>query len=392
MYSHLPSGHAPAYAPVDRNPRFPAHRLQRAVTIIELLVAMVVSLILILAVVQGFQVIANTISESRAVLEMSGRVRLVMQQLQEDLEGATCTDGYQTSVGSGLGYTEILEGFRSDSDNDGDGVDDYKDPADSNADGTADYLATYRGDPDDVLMFTTRRFNEPFLGRVPRINAGNLVPFVETSYLAEVAYWTSIDDRNENNAFDFSEELFLHRRALLLRPDLISTDPTDALYFGTGFIPGTFRFQAANAGALSTAIHAVYQQLVAFHDIYDVSARVAISKKDPLIVGIAANSLADLTRRGSRFAHVSHVGATELNGGQFIQIPATGQLSYPIETPTPLNLLATRHQIQGDYAGEDVAIADLIAFDVRAFDYGAPVRALPPITASASRSTSSIRS
>lgn len=338
-------------------------RVRRAVTIVEIMIATVVSLLLILAVMQGFQVIATTVTDNRSLLEMSGRLRLAMQNLQEDLEGATCTGDYRVTLADGVGYFEVLEGRRSDADNDGDGVADYQDPADSNGDGVADYLATYRGDPDDILMFTTRRTNEPFLGRVPRPSGVN----IETGYVAEVAYWTSIDDLNQNGSFDFGEELMLHRRVLLVRPDL-----NDA---ATGFIPGTAPLAAGSPANLGNVIHAMYQQLVQFQNVYDVSARVAVSKTNPLLVGISANSLSDLSRRGSRFAHVSHVGALEINGGPFTLIPASAQISYPIETPG--DFLHPRYQMPGDYAGEDVIANNIVAFDVRLFDPGAPIRALP---------------
>jgi hypothetical protein len=87
-----------------------------------------------------------------------------------------------------------------------------------------------------------------------------------------------------------------------------------------------------------------------FFNANDLSAR-----PNPDGSGMIANSLADLTRRENRFAHIRR---DSTNPGMFF--------------PYPLNpdWLVTKF---GPFLGEDVILGDLRAFDVRVYDPQAPL-------------------
>ena len=58
-------------------------------TLVEMLVAMALSLIIILAVTQVFRLVGDSVLAGRAVVEMSGQLRSAADQLQRDLGGIT---------------------------------------------------------------------------------------------------------------------------------------------------------------------------------------------------------------------------------------------------------------------------------------------------------------
>lgn len=281
-------------------------------TIIELLVAMVVSLILILAVVQAFQVVAQTISDNRAVIEMAGQLRTVAQQMQDDLEGVTVPVRPWISPAAGLGYFRYSEGNANDL--------------------TFVAVDSSVGDIDDSICFTSRRRNAPFLGSLNGV--------VITSEEAEIIWWSKHNDVNQDGNFDnsqgeldigpnsSSEDFFVIRRALLIRPDL-----------------GTLQtFSRPNSAQGLTDLQ---NDVMGFMNVNDVSVR-RILAIDPMTntvtATLIANSLADLTQMDNRVGHWA-----------------------------PLALLVK----SGIHEGEDVMLGHVLAFDIRAYDPDAPVRALP---------------
>ena len=62
-----------------------------AFTLVEILVALTLSLILLAAVISMFGKVTEGITDSRALLEMADRVRLAGERLQLDLAGVTVT-------------------------------------------------------------------------------------------------------------------------------------------------------------------------------------------------------------------------------------------------------------------------------------------------------------
>ena len=78
------------------------------------------------------------------------------------------------------------------------------------------------------------------------------------------------------------------------------------------------------------------------------------------------NTLADLTKRENRFAHTG----TALNIGAFPWAMDTSRLRFINTTNNPL------WPLEDDRQGEDVMLNDVLAFDLRVYDPGAPLYAV----------------
>jgi prepilin-type N-terminal cleavage/methylation domain-containing protein len=257
-------------------------RPTRGFTLVEMLVAMAITLVMMAAVVTLFANISGSVRNRRATAEMSGQLRHVRNVMQQDLQGATCPGTTWQRPESNHGYIELIEGQyrdsfpsmltdgnqnsdRSTTDLNGDGQPDSdeldlaqsiipgandgtlvqrSDPNDPNS--PAISTASGLGDYDDILMLTTRNEHEPFAGRAPlnvRDSSGRAYPFnaeapgtqnsapgwdvqTITSPLAEVI-WFAIENpsESENPKNSFGEPFFgepgmrtIYRRALLIVP------------------------------------------------------------------------------------------------------------------------------------------------------------------------------
>lgn len=278
----------PPYAPTelgrhfaDRPKRRPSRRrcVGRArtpgngFTLVELLVAMTITIIVVTAIALVFNRAGQTISQGRAALEISGELRAAQHRLREDLLGHTAPVRPMGASDAPLGYVEIVEGPRKDWDADANTVADVGQVG----------AETTRGDVDDALFFTARSEGEPFTGRF----AGAPIE----SELAEIAWWT-VTTPNPSG----QDETVLYRRALLIRPDL--NNPA------TGSLPGV----AANNLA----------DLALYYQTNDVSVRLDGAG------GVIANSLADLTQRENRFGHNPGVFPFPIDPAFFGAVVQTG--------------------------------------------------------------------
>lgn len=216
-----------------------------AMTLVEMLVAMVATLILMAAVVQVFGAFGTAMTASRAALGTDARLRTAAARLRDDLAGVTVQMLPPRDPGQGEGYFELIEGPRRDADA---------------ASGTDVLYA----DVDDVLLFTTRSNGAPFVGRGP---GGRL-----ESTLAEVA-WFVLPTPNTTNPVTYT----LYRRQLLVLG-----------YAGVSpFATGTAAWSSYGSTWSSF-----------YNSPCDISARLEAS---PLT--LAPNTLSDLTRRENRFLH-----------------------------------------------------------------------------------------
>ena len=59
-------------------------RRQAGLTLVEVLVSIVVTLILAIALIQVFKIVGDAVNRGRATLEISGEMRTVSQRLQSD--------------------------------------------------------------------------------------------------------------------------------------------------------------------------------------------------------------------------------------------------------------------------------------------------------------------
>lgn len=240
-------------------------------TLVEVLVATVLTLVLLGTLVSALGYITNKVADSRAVVEMNDRLRNVKQLLQSDLLGQTAPTNPPLNPDAGQGYFEIIEGP----------IGPVYDPNPVNASpsnsivnnlGTSfNYSVLNRdddmlGDGDDILMFTTMSTSgNPFVGKW----GGGFT----TSQFAEIAW--------------FLRGTTLYRRVLLVIP---------------GVDPNTYSYNNRD-----------------FYANYDLSMRQEGGQWSPVVVSptvtqsawgagtstaiVQSNTLGDLTKRENRYAH-----------------------------------------------------------------------------------------
>jgi prepilin-type N-terminal cleavage/methylation domain-containing protein len=273
---------------------------RRGMTLVEMMVAVTATLILMGAVAQVFSVFGSAVSNSRAMLELDSRLRVVANRLRTDLKGITACTLPPRSPDTAEGYFEIIEGPWKESDV-GDGAD------------------VARTDVDDVLLFTTRSPSAPFVGRGP--NGTFESPVAEVAWFARQTV-----DPSGRLPVTFT----LYRKQLLV----------------LGYV-GVAPFATSNAASFS-----------GWSDYYaglpcDISARRVGSILHP-------NSLADLTRRESRFMH------------NIAGLSGTAALPSPfVDHSTAVDGLI--FSSTSSRYGEDVVLTNVLTFDVRVFDQAAPI-------------------
>jgi len=185
---------------------------RRGMTLIEMLVGVTITLIMMFAIVQIFQLLGENIRSSRSIIEMNSQLRQVSLRLQDDLDMVTVPVRPMGPNDEPMGYFLYREGPGNDI---------------LMPDGTTTWItngSTTHGDIDDILMFTARSKGQPFVG----LYNGVMIE----SPLAEIVWWVTHDstDRNNNSRYDLGEDItVLHRRVLLIRPDLTPSLPTDDL-------------------------------------------------------------------------------------------------------------------------------------------------------------------
>jgi type II secretory pathway pseudopilin PulG len=295
-------------------------RRRRGFTLVEMLVAMACTILLMYAITQTFQNIGEVSARGRAAIEISTQLRGVQIRLHKDFESLTVPVRPWANPEVAPGYIDIGEGYMYDA-------------------ATADSpTRNVFGDFDDIIAMTIRSTGEPFVGRY--IDPTTKLTRMIQAQVAEVIWFTSFNDKDGDKKLDLrTETVNLHRRVLLVRPDL----PT-------------------NTEPLSDFIQ---------HN--DLSVHQTSN-------GIVANSLVDLTQRENRFGNlatprpyvrdavnVNVIVPTDVNETTVRTIPAGA-------TPSP-TFLAPAYALTGDRTGEDVMLSNVLAADIRVFDRLAQVKA-----------------
>ena len=263
-------------------------------TLIEVMVAATLSLVLIGLVVQIFSTVGTTASETRAIVQMTDRLRTARVIMQQDLSNVTAEMLPPLKTDRAAGYFEYVEGpdgpiFP------GLGASPVPVAFDMNqttASGTAVQDSTV-GDPDDVLMFTAQApTGTSFNGRTRAkglVVDGNgwvwpmPVDAMTTSSNAEICYFLRGDT--------------LYRRVLLVSPTSQTFDPTIYLwsqypqFIGQPSLPQP----TWDIGFYDKFDLSVHQSGGSF-DITSSSGGTA----PPMLV---TNALSDLTRRENRYGH-----------------------------------------------------------------------------------------
>jgi type II secretory pathway pseudopilin PulG len=338
-----------------------AHGSERSgFTLIEAMIAITMTLIIMLALAQGFKRLSDDISQGRARLALSDQLRSVSEVLRNDLASLT-VDPDPTTPNNKLGYFMYYDGP----------VTDYTAatlPINTVANGTTEQRlsASKYGDFDDILMFTAKAKGDLFKGRVPlavvkgaaAAQAGitNYVPkqsdwvnsVVLASEFAEIAYFMvpmnvetnsegeaeftipSIDPTSGSLVFEdkdlavnptatfnvpsgrallpvagvgngVPDRMILCRRVLLILPSLNVPLPT------TPIIQGLINTQSAPDPTMESLRFLVPEfgvdsMSTAFQGA-DLSMRRGRTGPSGGLVPVAANSLADLATPANRFAH-----------------------------------------------------------------------------------------
>lgn len=416
--------------------RSPASRLPRGLTLIEMLVATAITLLMMAAVVNLFANLTGSIRNRRAVIELSGQLRQTRQRLSLDLAGATCPAVPWQPPGADKGYLEIIEGKWSDQQPsvlvDGDannGEVDYAttiipssqliDPDVVRTDGRS------LGDYDDILALTVRSDGEPF---VAQIN-GNKVE----SPLAEVV-WFAVENP-ANGLLGEPGLRSIYRRALVIapgRPNLqfISGPPDSQWFFqrydisahydptydtnndGTpdgAWIPNTLSdltrrenrcYRQSDSGPVSPFPHLMATGGAGYSD--DANVDIVRTNLDTASGNARATALLDtdsVINAGSMISYVIADGGTyddlpsaTVNGpglkatarpvlAQVSKNPDQWRVAQITFGPAPLSIhrvpLSGGGSFIVDRTGEDLMLADALAFDLRVYDPGAPVYGTP---------------
>ena len=256
---------------------------ERGYTIVELLTATVLTLMLMGVVVTVFGALGRSINDSRATLEMTGRLRAVKAILQLDLEGLTVPVFPPRRPEAGEGYLEIIEGpFGSIYPNHMVATPSRSPPRSIEmfaVDSDTWQRDTTVIDSDDVLMFTTRSRAGPFVGRFGDDTI--------ESHEAEIAW--------------FVRGRTLYRRVLLIAPQTMR--PDDGNWGRMRYLDNNYD-TAADLTDDNGVVDTIDLAASSFHAWYDLSARPETNVFG--VAGWVPNTLGDLTKRENRFAHCLH--------------------------------------------------------------------------------------
>ncbi len=306
----------------------------RGITLVEMLISMAVTLIMMAAVVNLFANIGAGVRKRNASMELGGQLRMARSRLFKDLAGATSAARPKLpSDDHDDGYLEIIEGLYSDKNPTGIALtvdtiipSSQIDPLDGGG----------LGDYDDILALTVRSESEPFVAPGRRLN--NTTTFWEDgmveSDLAEII-WFAVENPTGDPTLEPGMRT-IYRRVLLIAP-----------WVDLSNLPAPTGINAA-----------AYKK---FYDDYDISVRIEGPSGGPYIW--VPNTLADLTKRENRFAHTG--APPKLNN--FPWAMDSRRIRHTITTDHPL------WPLEDDRQGEDVMLNDVLAFDLRVYDPGAPL-------------------
>jgi len=357
----------------------------RGFTLVEMLVAMAVTLLMMAALARAFAYVGRQIQESRADTQLASDLRDVTTILKQDL--SRCSVDLTPNIDlerEPNGYFMYYEG-----------------PV-TNATSTlfmgvkpdpqrpreVEFPDSKHGDFDDYLAFTaTAPGSQWFTGRVEKrlltgIAADADTYVTLTSKYAEIVYFASPEyvdpsiakpvyiDVDGTSDFDgddspdpqngFPDRLKIYRRILLIRPDLNKTF-TSSSYGGPHLIG-----QAVDQLDLARK----------YFQKSDLSVRRYVNPNGTTENVVIANSLADLSKPHNRFAHIREPNRmprldlvspatilTTINLGLPDYIPLG-----PNDHDAPLGTLSPIYLLSGIRRGEDVLTNNALGFDLQIFD------------------------
>ena len=424
-------------------------------TLVEMLVAMAVTLLMMAALARSFAFVGERIRDSRANVGLSNELRDITTRLNDELGRCTVSLEPNIDAPDQAGYFMYYEGPTTDATSSLFRV----------TSGSENNLPDSRyGDFDDYIAFTA--IAPPgswFTGKVPRYlldaksreldgatfnpletEDSRFDPIVIKSRYAEIIYFASpeygdapdataagypkyidLDGDTEADPNDgttatsengLPDRIRIHRRVLLIRPDLnvdvnalnttfSSSDLVNSTSIAEPHLPqlpnGTVTFMAPDTVAANYAV-----AMAPAHQACDLSLRRVLNANGTSAGVVAANSLEDLTKPHNRFAHV-RIPAGTLGAGTGTSMPvlsltdtatimhltnANGDRIAPPLSPASVNVVTPAnlsgflrpefvlgqdwfHADSGDDAfgrsgrlGEDIFASGVVGFDVQVFD------------------------
>ena len=320
----------------------PGH-FRRGLSLIEIMIALTMTLIVLGAMMTAFQYASEQMQSGRAMMELANRTRVAESLLRSDFENMTVEPRPYAQTTSPNGFFEYIEGQFTDSFQ---GVlTSFKGPlTDSAATGNDSYL----GDVDDVIGMTVRNSARPFRGR--GVAPGSIIE----SSVAEVWWYTTRNDLDVLGTINFEDTVKVHRRVLLVRPDLTGT-----LFTNTGPLSSRPALVAAVNNFISNT---------------DISVRVVITNPTATSVThtVLANSLSDLTLRKNRFCHDhDFVSASS----QYLPSAFPHMFDDVTSHNDHLGVVLSRLSVdRASSNGLDVLLTDANGFDIRVYSPDATVK------------------
>ncbi len=358
----------------------------RGLTLIEVMIATTLTLLLMLALAQGFKTLSETVSAGRSKLTLSDQLRGISTLLRSDLEGLTVDSSNPQSSLAGNGYFKYYDGPL----------------ADFSATlfnyvptGTVEQrLSANRwGDIDDIVMFTCKaKEGEWFRGKVPKalllvsnMNKGIPIPSMSASdwneawatdvsiasQFAEIAWFmrplqesdqsatasvaqrypiniqelqqsgygippeTSVSDLTPGAGDGMPDRLALCRRVLLIRPDLDISESADSSLAFSGRDPQLIMKPLTPGGTVPS-----FRYMMRFpYQRCDLSVRPVTNDFVAASGGLTVqcNSLYDLQRPENRFSHYT-IPLTPLGLGAGTSMPLLALTSEAGSTGNYLSL------------------------------------------------------
>lgn len=366
---------------------------RRGFTLLELLVAMTLTLLLTALVVQVFSFVSDGVYNSRATMDLSDQLRNAKHRIIQDLRGVTAPMTPPLDPSSESGYLEYIEGPRVANYPGGD----IGRPVAS----LSNAMQTYYGDLDDILMFTTVCYDEELIAKGP--SDGIKSRYAEIAYFIRPISRITITGSQAAGSFDTAEYFTLHRRVWLVNPNANWGD---------------------NFGVADVSMRqerGIYENLAANTAVVGLPATSTSATLPPTAVN---NSLGDLTMRERRPIHQpndwpydifytpnngpirSIAGTVWPKGNPYLTLPslteqsdakfanpiadAGSKIHDPMNQRWRITNTNTESKYQSLYQFDpgggnreqaDILLTNVVGFDIKAWDPGAPVfRASPGST------------
>jgi hypothetical protein len=400
-------------------------------TLIEVLIATALTMLIMLALAQGFKTTSQSISSGRARLTGSDQLRSISNLIRSDLQGLTVsTQVHPQSTKTPLGYFVYYDGPISDS------TAMLFNYVPTGVESEDKFSANRWSDIDDVLMFTTKAPDGHwFYGRVPlalmKIHSGStpinfqdwITDVTIASEYAEIAWFmrplneigmlNNPDPQNANGSYSYSptstpvndvipvvdlngdsipdpdgmpDRVALCRRVLLIRPDLdISITKVSGVPNDSQLTAAPMPVDTSDADSFRYQMRFAYQRT-------DLSVRKQWDSNNSRFV-LKTNSLGDLQRPENRFAHyclpatgsnsslpvLALTNEANSNGNYLTMtnlvmsgaVPANDRGFIPAAF-CRTNLVSTSNgSYSSQFTQEEIVASNIVGFDVRGYDSSA---------------------